>query len=183
MYRLDSTMSSAQPLPEARFAGVSVTNAAVMELGEWWWVKEVWRGMEADAEELGAVAKVLDVPRLLLARKPEAYTPQHFALGPYHHQRTKLRDMERYKLGADKRAEKQFAGNRAFEDLVHKFAVMKDIIRAPYHRYRPALLRLFSLFIYLYILFHLPCLHFLLQDLPLSCKNLLVFIPYLFNFT
>ncbi|XP_037450643.1 putative UPF0481 protein At3g02645 [Triticum dicoccoides] len=127
-------MSSAQPQPEARFTEAAVTNAGI-ELDESPWVKEVRCRMEADAEQQGAVAKVFDVPRLLRATRPEAYTPQHFALGPYHYQRTKLRDMERYKLAAAKRAEKQFAGNRTFEDLVDKFAVMKDIIRAPYHRY------------------------------------------------
>src|SRR3954469_23547171 len=99
----------------------AVVSSAGVELEEARWVNEVRRRMEASAEELGAVAKVFDVPKLLRATRPEAYTPQHFAIGPYHYQRPELRDMERYKLAAAKRAEKLFAGDKKFDDLVHKF--------------------------------------------------------------
>ena len=129
-------MALAQLQAQARFVGVAAGNAGVdLDDHQSRWVNLVRRRMEAGAEELGAVAKVFDVPKLLRATKPEAYEPQHFAIGPYHYQRPELRDMERYKLAAAKRAEKLFAGDRKFDDLVQKFVGMQEMIRAPYHRY------------------------------------------------
>jgi hypothetical protein len=131
-------MALAQLQAQARFVGVAAGNAGVeleLEDHQSRFVNRVRRRMEATAEELGAVAKVFDVPKLLRATRPEAYAPQHFAIGPYHYQRPELRDMERYKLAAAKRAEKLFAGDRRFDDLVQKFAGMQEMIRAPYHRY------------------------------------------------
>jgi hypothetical protein len=129
-------MALAQLQEQARFVGVAAGNAGVeLDDHQSRWVSLVRRRMEARAEELGAVAKVFDVPKLLRATKPEAYSPQHFAIGPYHYQRPELRDMERYKLAAAKRAEKLFAGDLKFDDLVQKFVGMKEMIRAPYHRY------------------------------------------------
>ncbi|KAK1609080.1 hypothetical protein QYE76_032753 [Lolium multiflorum] len=131
-------MAFAQLQAQARFVGVAAGNAGVeleLEDHQSRFVNRVRRRMEATAEELGAVAKVFDVPKLLRATRPEAYAPQHFAIGPYHYQRPELRDMERYKLAAAKRAEKLFAGDRRFDDLVQKFAGMQEMIRAPYHRF------------------------------------------------
>lgn len=99
------------------------------------WVRAVRRLMEASAEELGAVAKVLDVPKLLRDTKPDAYAPHHFAIGPYHYQRPELKDMERYKLAAAKRAEKRFAADLNFDHLVHKFVANQHTVRALYHRF------------------------------------------------
>ncbi|XP_037465421.1 putative UPF0481 protein At3g02645 [Triticum dicoccoides] len=129
-------MALAQPQlqAQARFVRAAAANAGV-ELDESRWVSEVRRRMEAVAEELGAVAMVFDVPRLLRSTRPEAYTPQHFALGPYHYQRPGLRDMERYKLAAAKRAEQLFAPHHTFDHLVQNFVGMQDKIRAPYHRF------------------------------------------------
>jgi hypothetical protein len=99
------------------------------------WLSEVRKSLKQEAEALGAPAKVFDVPRVLRATKPEAYLPQHFALGPYHCHRAELRDMERYKLAAAKRAEKLFADGKKFEDLAQQLHELGDKIRAPYHRY------------------------------------------------
>uniref|UniRef100_A0ACD6AGR6 Uncharacterized protein n=1 Tax=Avena sativa TaxID=4498 RepID=A0ACD6AGR6_AVESA len=131
-------MALAQLQAQARFVGVAAGNAGVeLELDDPQsrFVNRVRRRMEASAEELGAVAKVFDVPKLLRATRPEAYTPQHFAIGPYHYQRPELRDMERYKLAAAKRAEKLFAGDKKFDDLVHKFIGMQEMIRDLYNRF------------------------------------------------
>lgn len=128
-------MALSQLQERARFVGTAAANAGV-QFDEELWLSRVRRSMErAAAEELGAVAKVFDVPRALRATRPEAYAPQHFALGPYHHHRAELRDMERYKLAAAKRAEKLFAANRKFDHLVQRFLELQDKIRAPYHRY------------------------------------------------
>lgn len=45
---------------------------------------------------------VLQVPKTLSDQKPEAYTPQLIGMGPYHHLRPDLYQMERYKLAAIK---------------------------------------------------------------------------------
>ncbi|XP_027066539.1 putative UPF0481 protein At3g02645 [Coffea arabica] len=45
---------------------------------------------------------VFEVPKTLTLQKPEAYTPQLIAMGPYHHLRPELYQMERYKLAAVK---------------------------------------------------------------------------------
>ncbi|KAM0873847.1 hypothetical protein ACQ4PT_037815 [Festuca glaucescens] len=129
-------MALAQLEAQARFVGAAAGNAG-LELDDHQsrWVSLVRRRMESGAEEPGAVAKVFDVPKLLRATKPEAYTPQHFAIGPYHYQRPELKDMERYKLAAAKRAEKLFVGDLKFDDLVQKFVGVKERIRVPYHRF------------------------------------------------
>uniref|UniRef100_A0A0D3GWQ1 Uncharacterized protein n=1 Tax=Oryza barthii TaxID=65489 RepID=A0A0D3GWQ1_9ORYZ len=120
---------------QARFVGVAAGNAGV-GFDEGRWLSRVRESMaERAAEELGAAAvKVFDVPRVLRSTRPEAYAPHHFALGPYHCRRPELRDMERYKLAAAKRAEKLFAAGKRFDDLVRRFSDIHDKILAPYHR-------------------------------------------------
>jgi len=101
------------------------------------WLCRVRETLEqASAEELGSAARVFDVPRTLRDTKPEAYGPQHFALGPYHCNRPELRDMERYKLAAAKRAERLFAGGRRVGHLVLRFIDLQGQIRGPYHRWK-----------------------------------------------
>ncbi|OEL29440.1 putative UPF0481 protein [Dichanthelium oligosanthes] len=77
---------------------------------------------------------VFDVPKPLLATKPEAYIPQLLALGPYHHCREELGDMERYKLSAAKRAQSHLPGTD-FQQLVDIFTKLELLIRAHYHRH------------------------------------------------
>ncbi|KAF0897639.1 hypothetical protein E2562_000362 [Oryza meyeriana var. granulata] len=119
---------------QARFVGVAAGNAGV-GFDEGRWLSRVRESMaERAAEELGAAAvKVFDVPKVLRSTRPEAYAPHHFALGPYHCRRPELRDMERYKLAAAKRAEKLFAAGKKFDDLVQRFFDIHDKILVPYH--------------------------------------------------
>ncbi|CAN6289026.1 unnamed protein product [Urochloa humidicola] len=77
---------------------------------------------------------VFDVPRPLLGTKPEAYIPQLVALGPYHHSREELCDMERYKLSAAKRAQTHLPGTD-IQQLVDIFTKLEHLIRAHYHRH------------------------------------------------
>ncbi|XP_006659870.3 putative UPF0481 protein At3g02645 [Oryza brachyantha] len=120
---------------QARFVGVAAGNAGV-GFDEGRWLSRVRESMaERAAEELGAaVVRVFDVPKVLRSTRPEAYAPHHFALGPYHCRRPELRDMERYKLAAAKRAEKLFAAGKKFDDLVQRFYDIHERILAPYHR-------------------------------------------------
>ncbi|WVZ94932.1 hypothetical protein U9M48_040759 [Paspalum notatum var. saurae] len=127
-------MSLSELQARARFVQSSAASAGV-HFDEDRWVNHVRRSLEREAADaLGAAAKVFDVPAVLRETKPEAYLPQHFALGPYHCSRPELRDMERYKLAAAKRAEKLFAGGRKFDHLVQNLLQMQDRMRAPYHR-------------------------------------------------
>jgi hypothetical protein len=64
---------------------------------------------------------VFDIPHALRDTKPDAYSPQHFAVGPYHQSCTDLKDMERYKLAAAKRTERLFADDHKIPDLVYRF--------------------------------------------------------------
>ncbi|CAO2168170.1 unnamed protein product [Urochloa humidicola] len=128
-------MSLSELQARARFVQSSAASAGV-HFDEERWLNRVRQSLEREAAEaLGAAAKVFDVPRVLRATRPEAYLPQHFALGPYHCNRPELRDMERYKLAAAKRAEKVFAEGRKFEHLVERLLLAQDKIRAPYHRF------------------------------------------------
>ncbi|XAR62510.1 hypothetical protein NMG60_11017291 [Bertholletia excelsa] len=77
---------------------------------------------------------IFRVPQALKALKPEAYTPQLLGLGPYHHFRDDLYELERMKLAAVKGVEKEY---KAIEQLVEKLRG-EDIelrIRASYHKY------------------------------------------------
>ncbi|PUZ50275.1 hypothetical protein GQ55_6G045900 [Panicum hallii var. hallii] len=128
-------MSLSELQARARFVQSSAASAGV-HFDEERWLSRVRRSLEREAAEaLGAAAKVFDVPRVLRATRPEAYLPQHFALGPYHCNRPELRDMERYKLAAAKRAEKLFADGRKFDDLVQRLLQAQEQMRAPYHRF------------------------------------------------
>lgn len=128
-------MSLSELQARARFVQSSAASAGV-HFDEERWLSRVRQSLEREAAEaLGAAAKVFDVPRVLKATRPEAYLPQHFALGPYHCNRPELRDMERYKLAAAKRAEKLFAEGRKFDDLVQRLHQAQDKMRAPYHRF------------------------------------------------
>lgn len=127
-------MSLSELQARARFVQSSAASAGV-HFDEDRWLSRVRQSLEREAADaLGAAAKVFDVPRALRATRPDAYLPQHFALGPYHCGRPELRDMERYKLAAAKRAEKLFAEGRRFDHLVQRLLQLQEQIRAPYHR-------------------------------------------------
>ncbi|KAK3002005.1 hypothetical protein RJ639_020931 [Escallonia herrerae] len=78
---------------------------------------------------------VFNVPKSISAIKPEAYIPQVIALGPYHHLRSELYQMERYKVAAVKSfLNKEQVLN--FQHLViDKLKTLEPIIRACYHKY------------------------------------------------
>ncbi|CAL4915141.1 unnamed protein product [Urochloa decumbens] len=77
---------------------------------------------------------IFDVPKPLLCIKSDAYIPQLVAIGPYHHSREELCDMERYKLSAAKRAQSHLPG-MDFQQLVDIFTKLEHLIRAHYHRH------------------------------------------------
>lgn len=100
------------------------------------WVIQIRHSLEDvdDSDDVGIPVSVFNVPKSLQVTKPEAYIPQLIALGPYHHWRPELYEMERYKLAAVRRAKKHFHTIK-LQHLVQQFTKLEHKIRAHYHRY------------------------------------------------
>ncbi|KAH9291887.1 hypothetical protein KI387_042927 [Taxus chinensis] len=73
------------------------------------WVDHIKEGLEEEEAEEGREFSicVFNVPKQLLAAKREAYIPQCVSIGPYHHWRSELYEMERYKVDAARRCARQ----------------------------------------------------------------------------
>uniref|UniRef100_M1B3Y9 Uncharacterized protein n=1 Tax=Solanum tuberosum TaxID=4113 RepID=M1B3Y9_SOLTU len=69
----------------------------------------------------------------LMVSDPDSYVPQEVALGPYHYWRPELYEMERYKLGAARRTQKQLQ-NIKFQHLVEQLIKLESRIRSCYHK-------------------------------------------------
>ncbi|GLT64033.1 hypothetical protein SLA2020_365500 [Shorea laevis] len=102
------------------------------------WVIQISRALEEDLEdntEEGFLpVTIFSVPKTLISLKPEAYIPQLVAIGPYHHQRLELFEMEHYKLTSAKRVQKKLQQIK-FCDLVNHIAESDSTVRACYHRF------------------------------------------------
>ncbi|GLJ35890.1 hypothetical protein SUGI_0720220 [Cryptomeria japonica] len=77
---------------------------------------------------------MFNVPKELLAVKPEAYIPQRISIGPYHQCRSELYEMERYKVAATRRFRQRIEG-RNFESVVEELKKHEWRIRCCYHKY------------------------------------------------
>ncbi|KAJ7958559.1 Plant protein of unknown function (DUF247) [Quillaja saponaria] len=115
------------------------------------WVIDLSRNLEEDLEshqnsssfsdyddhddELASTVSIFNVPKALLSCKPEVYTPQVIALGPYHHRRLELFEMERCKITSAKKVQKNMKPGTKFQDLVHQISTNDVHTRACYHRY------------------------------------------------
>ncbi|XP_041018079.1 putative UPF0481 protein At3g02645 [Juglans microcarpa x Juglans regia] len=100
------------------------------------WVIHISRVLEEGLEEGDepVPASIFSVPKTLMSIKPETYTPQLVALGPYHHQRLELLEMEQSKLASAMRVQKHIKEIK-FRDLVNRISESDGIIRACYHRF------------------------------------------------
>lgn len=77
---------------------------------------------------------IFTVPKVLLATDPESYIPQQVALGPFHHWRPEVYDMQRYKLAAARRTQKDM--NVSFERIIEMMKKKDEArIRACYHKF------------------------------------------------
>ncbi|KAH0652244.1 putative UPF0481 protein At3g02645 [Solanum tuberosum] len=78
---------------------------------------------------------VLHIPKTLTHHKPEAYTPQLIGMGPYHHLRPDLYQMERYKLAAIKHILQPVQILNFEHLLIDKLRDNDLVIRACYNRF------------------------------------------------
>ena len=61
-------------------------------------------GIELEDEDVPDC--IFIVPKAIVSTNKEAYIPQLVAIGPYHHRRVELFEMERYKLVEAERVQK-----------------------------------------------------------------------------
>jgi hypothetical protein len=103
------------------------------------WVIQISRALEEgleDSDEEGFPVSIFSVPKSLISLKPDAYIPQLVALGPYHHRRLELFEMEHYKLTSAKRVQKKCLQQIKFKDLVnHNIAQSDSTVRGCYQRF------------------------------------------------
>ncbi|KAG9453707.1 hypothetical protein H6P81_006611 [Aristolochia fimbriata] len=103
------------------------------------WVIQIRRSLEKedieddDEEDNEVAVSIFDVPKTLMANKPEAYVPQQVVIGPYHHWRPELYDMEQYKLSAAKKVQRRLS--LKFHHLIDHLLMLEPTIRRCYHRY------------------------------------------------
>ncbi|KAK9280671.1 hypothetical protein L1049_014369 [Liquidambar formosana] len=98
------------------------------------WVIHVSKSLEEEDNDEGIPVSIFNVPKTLLSIKQEAYVPQLVSLGPYHHGRLELFEMERYKLASARRTQKHFQDVK-FQGIVKNFEEYEGSIRACYHRF------------------------------------------------
>ncbi|KAI3766206.1 hypothetical protein L2E82_16258 [Cichorium intybus] len=100
------------------------------------WVESMRKSIiEQDDEEIAKTPVcIFTVPKVLLATDPESYIPQQVALGPFHHWREEVYDMQRYKLAAARRTQKLM--NVRFERIVELMKKHDEArIRASYYKF------------------------------------------------
>ncbi|KAH6831479.1 hypothetical protein C2S53_009139 [Perilla frutescens var. hirtella] len=98
------------------------------------WVKQIRKTLDEELEEeMEIPVTIFGVPKALMMCDPDSYTPQQVAIGPYHHLRLELYDMERYKVAAAKRIQKELSHVK-LETLVDHLIHHELRIRACYHR-------------------------------------------------
>ncbi|XP_022724013.1 putative UPF0481 protein At3g02645 [Durio zibethinus] len=99
------------------------------------WVICIRRSLDEELEDdIEVPVSIFSVPKVLISSSPDSYTPQQLALSPYHYWRPELYEMERYKLAAAKRTQKQLRC-LAFQNLVEQLEKLEPRIRACYHKY------------------------------------------------
>ncbi|CAA0824414.1 Putative UPF0481 protein [Striga hermonthica] len=100
------------------------------------WILHIRRSLDEDIidNEPDSPVSIFNVPKALLLTSPESYIPQQIALGPYHHSRPELHDMQRYKLSAAKRFQRRVHGLR-FHNIVDHLIPYEPKLRAFYQKY------------------------------------------------
>ena len=102
---------------------------------EFQWVIQIRKTLKEELDDDSEIpVSIFNVPKTLLASDPDSYTPQEVAIGPYHYLRPELYEMERYKVAAAKRMQKNLQC-RKFQNLVDQLIKLEPRILAYYHMY------------------------------------------------
>ncbi|WCJ40442.1 hypothetical protein M5689_021358 [Euphorbia peplus] len=100
------------------------------------WILHIRRSIEDELEnETEILVSIFKVPKVLMTTDPDSYTPQLIALGPYHYWRPELFEMERYKLAAARRIQKQLGHDLKFQQVVDQLSKHDHQIRGNYHKF------------------------------------------------
>ncbi|XP_060192125.1 putative UPF0481 protein At3g02645 [Lycium barbarum] len=111
------------------------SNSNTSNFDEHRWITQIRRTLDEELEEDTEIpVSIFNVPKSLILGDPDSYVPQLVAIGPYHYWRTELYDMERYKVSAAKRTQKNFE-NLKFQHLVENLRKFEHRIRCSYHKY------------------------------------------------
>ncbi|KAL8042944.1 hypothetical protein ABFX02_09G085900 [Erythranthe guttata] len=98
------------------------------------WINQIRKTLDEELEdEAETPVTIFGVPKALMATDPNSYIPQQVAVGPYHHLRPEVYDMERYKIAAAKRNQLDLQKAK-FQDFVDHLMKLELRIRAAYHR-------------------------------------------------
>ncbi|XP_059639276.1 putative UPF0481 protein At3g02645 [Cornus florida] len=113
-----------------------MNSSSSLNFDEHRWVIQIRRTLDEELEEdyTEIPVSIFNVPKTLMASNPDSYIPQEVALGPYHHWRPELYEMERYKLAAAKSIQKQLHCLK-FQHIVDQLTKLEPRIRACYHMY------------------------------------------------
>ncbi|KAG5564239.1 hypothetical protein RHGRI_000440 [Rhododendron griersonianum] len=100
------------------------------------WVNQISKIIDEEVrvEIIDIPVSIFRVPTTISAFKPKAYTPQLIGLGPYHRFRPELYEMERYKVAAATRVQKEFK-SLEFKQLVDVLSKVENSVRACYHKF------------------------------------------------
>nr|XP_043615340.1 putative UPF0481 protein At3g02645 [Erigeron canadensis] len=118
------------------FSNSSSYSFSNMNIDENQWVESLRKSIveHVEEEDEKVAVCIFTVPQVLLATDPESYIPQQIALGPFHHWRPEVYDMQRYKLAAARRTQKLM--NVSFERIVEVMKTKDEArIRGCYHKF------------------------------------------------
>ncbi|CAA2994346.1 UPF0481 At3g02645 [Olea europaea subsp. europaea] len=119
------------------FSHPNMTSNSNQDFDEHRWVLHIRRTIEIDeieGDHCDIPVSIFRVPKTLMATNPDSFVPQQIAIGPYHHFRPELYEIETYKLAAAKTTQKKLQ-NFKFQHLVDQFRKFEPRFRASYNKY------------------------------------------------